>query len=259
MQNPIAMAWDRRGRLWIAENYTYAEPTERFDLRLRDRVLIFEDADGDGRFDRRTVFTDDVQMLASVELGLRRRLAAVPAPAAVRPRPRRRRRPRRSRRGRARRVLRRRRELSHVRQRPASGGPTAGSTGVAGPRRRARSAPRARPTRCGCPSAAGSGGITRMRKRFEVLAHGTTNPWGHDWNALGEAFFINTVNGHLWHMIPGAHFVRPHTIEPNPRAYALIDQHADHWHWDNSKAADLRQQGRARATAGAAAAMPTAA
>ena len=25
VQNPIAMAWDRRGRLWIAENYTYAE------------------------------------------------------------------------------------------------------------------------------------------------------------------------------------------------------------------------------------------
>src|SRR5499427_2737371 len=69
VQNPIAMAWDRRGRLWIAENYTYAEQTQKFDLRLRDRVLIFEDADADGRFDRRTVFTDDVQRLASVEIG----------------------------------------------------------------------------------------------------------------------------------------------------------------------------------------------
>ena len=51
----------------------------------------------------------------------RRRLAALPAPAAVRPRPRRQRRPRRPRRGRARRVLGRRREPSHVRQRPAMG------------------------------------------------------------------------------------------------------------------------------------------
>ena len=25
VRNPIAMAWDRRGRLWVAENYTYAE------------------------------------------------------------------------------------------------------------------------------------------------------------------------------------------------------------------------------------------
>ena len=82
------------------------------------------------------------------------------------------------------------------------------------------------------------GGLWRyhpVHKRFEVLCHGTTNPWGHDWNALGEAFFINTVNGHLWHVIPGAHFARPHSIEPNPRAYAIIDQHADHYHWDNSK------------------------
>ena len=70
VQNPVAMAWDRRGRLWIAENFTYAEQSERFDLRQRDRVLIFEDTDADGRADRRTVFTDDVQRLASVELGL---------------------------------------------------------------------------------------------------------------------------------------------------------------------------------------------
>ena len=60
VRNPIAMAWDTRGRLWVAENYTYAERPQKFDLGLRDRVLIFEDADGDGRFDRRTVFTDDV-------------------------------------------------------------------------------------------------------------------------------------------------------------------------------------------------------
>src|SRR5262249_8553147 len=69
VQNTIAMAWDHRGRLWVAENYTYAEASRKFDLRLRDRLLIFEDVDGDGRFDKRTVFTDEVQRLASVELG----------------------------------------------------------------------------------------------------------------------------------------------------------------------------------------------
>ncbi len=69
VQNPIAMNWDARGRLWVAENYTYAERTQRFDLSLRDRVLIFADTDGDGVADRRTVFTDSVQMLTSVEVG----------------------------------------------------------------------------------------------------------------------------------------------------------------------------------------------
>ena len=69
VQNPIAMAWDGRGRLWIAENFTYADAALHFDFGLRDRVLIFEDTDGDGRFDTRTVFTDDVQMLTSIEVG----------------------------------------------------------------------------------------------------------------------------------------------------------------------------------------------
>src|SRR6476659_252968 len=69
VQNPIGMAWDSRGRLWLAENYTYAEPTKRFDLHLRDRILIFEDNDHDGHFDKRRVFTDDVQQLTSVEVG----------------------------------------------------------------------------------------------------------------------------------------------------------------------------------------------
>src|SRR5213082_2144531 len=56
VQNPIALAWDARGRLWVAENYTYAERGTKFDLRLRDRILVFEDKDGAGRFDTRKVF-----------------------------------------------------------------------------------------------------------------------------------------------------------------------------------------------------------
>src|SRR5204862_4747800 len=70
VQNPIAMAWDARGRLWVAENYTYAEAGKKFDLNLRDRILIFEDNDGDGHFDKRTVFTDELQMLTSIEIGV---------------------------------------------------------------------------------------------------------------------------------------------------------------------------------------------
>ena len=68
VQNPIAMAWDARGRLWVAENYTYAEGSKKFDLNLRDRILIFEDKDGDGRFDTRKVFTDELQMLQQSQI-----------------------------------------------------------------------------------------------------------------------------------------------------------------------------------------------
>src|SRR5947207_771383 len=42
VQNPIAMAWDSKGRMWVAENYTYAGGAQRFDLGLRDRVIILD-------------------------------------------------------------------------------------------------------------------------------------------------------------------------------------------------------------------------
>jgi len=234
VQNPIAMAWDSRGRLWIAENYTYAEQSRKFDLRLRDRVLVFEDTDADGRFDRRTVFTDDVQMLASIEIGFGGVWLLCPPRLLFMPD----------------------RDGDDVPDGPAQAvldgfsvpadnyhtfanglrwGPDGWLYGRCGA---------SSPGQIGAPGTPESlripvrGGLWRYdtrHKRFEALAHGTTNPWGHDWNALGELFFVNTVNGHLWHMIPGAHFVRPHTIDPNPRAYAQIDQHADHWHWDHSQ------------------------
>lgn len=70
VQNPIAIDWDGRGRLWVAENYTYAEAPLRFELKLRDRLVILADTDGDGRADERKVFADDLQMLTSVAVGL---------------------------------------------------------------------------------------------------------------------------------------------------------------------------------------------
>ncbi len=69
VRQPIAMTFDPRGRLWVAENYTYAEAKVRFDTNLSDRVLIFEDTNHDGHFDKRTVFYDRAKVLTSVEVG----------------------------------------------------------------------------------------------------------------------------------------------------------------------------------------------
>src|SRR6185312_4119542 len=55
VQNPIAMTFDERGRLWVAENYTYAEAGVRWETRLRDRVVVLEDTKHTGHFDKRTV------------------------------------------------------------------------------------------------------------------------------------------------------------------------------------------------------------
>ena len=71
VQNPIAMAWDGRGPA-VGRGELHLRRA-RDAVRSRTcatAILIFEDTDGDGRFDTRKVFTDDVQMLTSVEVGL---------------------------------------------------------------------------------------------------------------------------------------------------------------------------------------------
>jgi putative membrane-bound dehydrogenase-like protein len=234
VQNPIACAWDPKGRLWIAENYTYAERPVKWEARLRDRVLIFEDADGDGRHDKRTVFTDDVQHLTSVEVGLGGvwlmcppQLLFIPdrnhddvpdGPAEVMldgftvpP------------------------ENNHNFANGLRWGPDGWLYGRCGASAPGLIGAPGTPNEQRVPIAGGIWRYHPRRKAFEALCHGTTNPWGSDWNEDGEMFFTNTVNGHLWHMIPGAHYTRPHTIDPNPNIYELIDQHADHYHFDTGK------------------------
>ena len=70
VQQPIAMATDERGRLWVAENYTYAERETNFETKLKDRIVILEDSNDDGEFDKRTVFWDQASKLTSIEVGL---------------------------------------------------------------------------------------------------------------------------------------------------------------------------------------------
>ena len=53
-----------------------------------------------------------------------------------------------------------------------------------------------------------------------------------DWNEVGEGFFSNTVTGHLWHLIPGAHYERMYGEGPNPHVYQLLGMCADHYHFD---------------------------
>src|SRR5215468_3260350 len=58
VQQPIGLTLDQRGRLWVAENYTYSQRPLGWDTNLCDRILILEDTNHDGHFDKRTVFWD---------------------------------------------------------------------------------------------------------------------------------------------------------------------------------------------------------
>jgi hypothetical protein len=66
---------------------------------------------------------------------------------------------------------------------------------------------------------------------FEVFAHGTSNPWGVDFNDYGDAFITACVIPHLYHMIDGGRYIRQAGNHFNPHTYKDIDTIADHLHY----------------------------
>ncbi len=64
--NPIAMAWDERGRLWVVESVDYPNTFVETDGQANDRIKICEDTDGDGKADKFTVFADSLNIPTSM-------------------------------------------------------------------------------------------------------------------------------------------------------------------------------------------------
>ena len=58
LANPVQMAWDTKGRLWVAVWPTYPERTP-WDKK-GDSLLVFEDTNGDGKADKMTNFLSDL-------------------------------------------------------------------------------------------------------------------------------------------------------------------------------------------------------
>jgi len=64
--NPIAMAWDERGRLFVIETVDYPNEVRDEDGVGQDRIKILEDTNGDGRADKVTVFADGLNIPTSM-------------------------------------------------------------------------------------------------------------------------------------------------------------------------------------------------
>ena len=242
VQQPIGMTMDRRGRIWVAENYTYSEKPLSWDTNLNDRIVILEDTNHDGHFDKRTVFWDQAKKLTSVAVGFGGVFALCPPQLLFIPdrngddvpdgKPE---------------VLLDGFEDTVVWHNIANGlklGPDGwlyGRQGIQGVSRVGK--PGSPPEQRALLNA----GIWRyhpVTHRFEVVAEGTTNPWGTDWDDNGQLFFINTVIGHFWHVIPGAYYRRMYGDHARQHLYELIDQTADHFHWDTREAwSDIRKIG----------------
>lgn len=221
---PIALATDPRGRLWVAECYSYPE----WKATGQDRIVVFSDEDGDGRYDKRTVFKDGLANLSSIEIGYGGVWALcapylyffpdkngddVPdGPPEV--------------------------KLDgwtfKIKHNIVNGliwGPDGWLWGCHGILAESRPGKPGTPMEKRPPLNCGIWRYHPTREILEVVCHGTTNPWGLDFDEHGEAFFTNCVIGHLWHVIPGAHYKRMYGLDYNPFTYDLIDATSEHLHW----------------------------
>lgn len=224
---PIAFTFDDRGRMWVVECLSYPKWL-RGNAKGSDRVSIFEDKDGDGEFDKKTVFLDNGTNLTGIELGFggvwlcaTPNLIFVPdrdgddkpdGPPQV--------------------MLdgwdieARHNVFNGLRWGPD--GWLYGCNGILS---------NSKVCKPGTPAdkrVAINCGVWRYhptRQVFEAFAHGTTNPWGLDFDEYGQCFITNCVIHHLFHIVQGGHYQRMFGQDLNPHCYGLMKSCADHIHW----------------------------
>lgn len=230
VRQPIAFAIDDRGRVWVAEAYAY--PERQPEGEGKDRILVFEDVDGDGRFDRRTIFANDLNLVSGLEVGFggvwvgaAPYLLFIPMDDGDEPRPS----------GPPRVLLDGwGYEDTHETMNSFIWGPDGWLYGAHGVFTHSV---------VGAPGTAVedrvriNAGIWRYhptKHRFEVFAEGTSNPWGLDFNDHGHSVAVACVIPHLWHIVQGGRYQRQAGQHFNPHLYDNLYTIADHLHYVGS-------------------------
>lgn len=231
IQQPIAFDIDDRGRLFVAESYTYLKHGwDSEGKQHRDRVVILEDTNFDGKHDKRTVFDDTFEALSGVTTGFdgvwvlsKGRLMWI-ADTNHDDKPD------------GQRVVHLDGfDFGPVGHNIVNGllwGPDGWLYGRHGIQATSYVGKPGTPQNERTPMNCAIWRYHPTRHIFEVVAAGTTNPWGSDFNQHGQLFFTNNVIGHLWHVVPGSYYKRMYGKHFRDHLYQLMDQTADHYHWD---------------------------
>lgn len=226
VKQPIAMAYDDRGRLWVAEAYEY--PKRAPEGQGRDRILIFEDADGDGRFDKRTVFAEGLNLVSGLEVGFGGAwVGAAPYLLFI---------PDRN----GDDVPDDKPEVlldgwadqdTHETLNTFIWGPDGWLYGCHGVFTHSRVGKPGTADKERIPLNAAIWRYHPTRHVFEIFAEGTSNPWGVDFDDHGQAFSTACVIPHLYHIIQGGRYQRQAGNHFNPYTYGDIQTIADHRHY----------------------------
>ena len=228
VRQPIAITFDDRGRLWVAESYSYDGST--FTDEPRDRILIFEDTNGDGVLDSRKIFCDGLTHLTGLEIGFGGVWITAPPNLSFIP-------------DRNRddvpdgKVVAYLNGWSLKAEHNSVNGLTWGPDGWLYGRHGIK-----QPSLVGRPDDPAEDRVELScciwryhptRHVFEVVADGTINPWGLDFDDHGQGFLTTSVVEHLWHLVPGAHYERwkDRGVHPDPYVYEAMSATSDHLHW----------------------------
>jgi putative membrane-bound dehydrogenase-like protein len=221
---PIAFTFDDRGRMWVVECLSYPNWTK--EKEGHDRVVILEDTTGSGHFDKKTVFWDKGANLSGIEYGFggiwlcsTPNLVFIPVRDDKPDGP-----PKILLDGWS-------LEAKHNVFNDLTWGPDGWLYGCNGILATSQIGKPGTPADKRVAMNCGVWRYHPTRQEFEVVAHGTTNPWGLDFDDYGQMFITNCVISHIWHVIPGAHYERMYGQDLNPNVYGLMKSTCDHIHW----------------------------
>lgn len=226
VHQPIAFTIDHRGRIWLAEAYTY--PQRAPEGEGLDKIVILEDTDGDGTLDSRVVFMEGLNLVSGLEVGFGGVwVGAAPYLLFIPDKngddipdsePQ---------------VL-----LdgfgyqdTHETLNAFIWGPDGWLYGCHGVFTHSNVGKPGDPEEQRVPLNAGVWRYHPTEHQFEVFAWGTSNPWGVDFNDHGQAFLTACVIPHMWHMLQGARYHRQGGRHFNPHVYDDIKTIADHAHY----------------------------
>ncbi len=227
VRQPNAFCIDDRGRLWVAENFSYTGPGGPWKPSGRDTILIFEDTDGDGRFDTRKVFTDKLNFVSGLEIGFGGVYVGSPpnllfiADKDGDDRPD----------GEPQVLL---DGWGHHDQHETLNsfiwGPDGWLYGCQGVFTHSKVGKPGTPDNERVTVNAAIWRYHPTRHVFERFCEGTSNPWGMDFDDQGQMFIEACVIPHLWYILQGGRYHRQGGQHSNRHTYDDLKTIADHKH-----------------------------